>query len=136
MIKSLLRFFFINFASVYISLHLALPAVAFYGDLSSLLLLAVFLAIGNSIVKPLVNLFLLPFHLVTLGLFRWMANLIVVYLITFLVPTLKIHEFTSTKIDLGLIIIPSVHYSLFMSFILFTITITITFHLLYWLLQD
>jgi putative membrane protein len=136
MLKSLLRYIFINISAVYLSLQMASPAVTLYGDYKSLFFVSLLLILGNVVVKPLVNLFLLPFHLVTLGLFRWMANFAVVYLITWLIPGLKIHSFISPPLNLNFLLVPPIHFSVFGSFILFTITITLTFHFLYWLLSD
>jgi uncharacterized membrane protein YvlD (DUF360 family) len=97
---------------------------------------AVLIALANLLVRPLINLFLLPIHLVTLGVFRWVANLVTLYLVTLIIPSLSIHSFTSPRLDLTYLIIPSIHFSAFGAFVVATLTLTTVFHCLYWLLQD
>lgn len=106
------------------------------GGYQTLLLAAVAIAGVNLFVRPVVNLLLLPIHLVTLGIFRWVANLVTLYLVTLLVPSLQIHAFAFGGIDLKYLIIPAIHFSAFGAFVVATVTLTITFHLIYWLLQD
>ena len=71
---------------------------------------ALAIALVNLFVRPIVNLLLLPIHLVTLGTFRWAANLVTLYLVTRLVPNLQIHAFTFPGLDLKYLIIPSMHF--------------------------
>jgi putative membrane protein len=136
MLRLLLRFIAINLASIYIAALILGGVITFYGGLSTLLLVALFISVANLLVKPLVNLLLLPIHLVTMGLFRWVANLVTLYLATLLFPSMKIHSFVSPRIDLTYLILPSVHFSAFGAFIIATLTLTLVFNCLYWLFQD
>ncbi|OGD09188.1 hypothetical protein A2397_04365 [Candidatus Amesbacteria bacterium RIFOXYB1_FULL_44_23] len=136
MFRLFLRSISINFASIYIAIIILNPVISYVGGLKTLLTAAVIIALANLFVRPIVNLLLLPIHLITLGLFRWVANLATLYLVTILVPNLKIHAFVSPRLDIGYLIIPPITFSAFGSFILATITLTCVFHFLYWLLQD
>jgi putative membrane protein len=136
MLRLFLRSISINFASIYIAILILNPVISYVGGIQTLLWAALIIALVNLFVRPIINLLLLPIHLITLGLFRWVANLATLYIVTILVPNLKIHAFISPRIDTGFLIIPPVHFSAFGSFILATITLTLVFHFLYWLLQD
>jgi putative membrane protein len=136
MLRLFLRSIAINFASIYIAILILNPVISYVGGLKTLISAAVIIALANLFVRPIINLLLLPIHLITLGLFRWVANLGVLYLVTIFVPNLKIHSFISPRLDLGYLILPPIHFSAFGSFILATITLTLVFHFLYWLLQD
>ncbi len=136
MIRLILRSLAINIASVYITFQILSGIISYVGGVQTLVLAAVLIAVSNLLVKPLINLFLLPIHLLTLGISRWVANLITLYLVTLLIPSLSIHSFTSQKLDLIYLIIPSIHFSAFGAFIVATLTLTAVFHFLYWLLQD
>ena len=136
MLRIIIRSLAINIASVYISLRILSGVVTYIGGFNTLLLAAVVIALANLLVRPLVNLLLLPFHLVTMGIFRWVANLIVFYTITIFVPNLSIHPFTSPEVVLPYLIIPPINFSVFGAFVFVTIVFTIIFHFLYWLFQD
>lgn len=136
MIRLLLRSISLNLASIYISSQILSGIIIYVGGYKTLLIAAVAITVANLIVKPLVHLLLLPIHLITLGAFRWVANLITLYLITWLVPNLQIRAFTSPVIQFRYVIIPSINFSAFGAFIVATLTLTLVFHFIYWLLQD
>jgi len=136
MLRLLLRSLAINLASVYIASKILGGVVSYVGGFKTLLLASLVLAAVNLIVRPLINLLLLPIHLVTLGLFRWVANLITLFTVTRFVPDFMIHPFTSPQINLTYLIVPAINFSAFGAFLYVTFVLTLTFHFLYWLLQD
>ncbi len=136
MLRLLLRSIAINLASIYIAAQILLGVITYVGGYQTLLMAALVIALVNLFVRPIINLLLLPIHLVTLGIFRWVANLVTLYLVTRLVPNLQIHAFTFPGLDLKYLIVPSMHFTAFGAFLVATLTLTIVFHFLYWLLQD
>lgn len=136
MLRLLLRSVFINLIGIYICTQILSGVIIFLGGYQTLLMAAVGIAAANLVVRPIVNLLLLPLHLITLGLFRWIANLVSLYLVTWLIPNLQIRPFTFAGTDLTYIVIPQIHFSAFGAFIITTLILTATFHVLYWLLQD
>lgn len=136
MLRLLLRSIAINLASVYIAAKILSSVIVYFGGFQTLLVCAAVIALVNLLVRPVINLLLLPIHLVTLGVFRWITNLITLYAVTWLVPQFQIHPFTFPGLDLRFIIIPSIHFSAFGAFLVATLVLTFTFHFLYWLLQD
>lgn len=136
MIRLVLRSLAINIAGVFLAVQILSGIITYVGGWETLIIAGVLIALINLFVKPLINLFLLPIHLITLGTFRWLANLVVLYLVTLLVPSLTINSFTMPQINLVYIIIPTIHFSPFGAFIVATFTLTLVFHCLYWLFQD
>jgi putative membrane protein len=136
MIRLMLRSLSINLAGIYISSQILSGVIIYIGGYKTLLTAALIISLANLFVKPIVNLLLLPIHLITMGMFRWVTNLLTLYLITWLVPNLQIHAFTFHSVNLKYIIIPEIYFSAFGAFIVSTLTLTIVFHLIYWLLQD
>lgn len=136
MLRLLLRSIAINLASIYLAAQILSGVITYIGGYQTLLLASLAIALVNLFVRPVINLLLLPIHLVTLGIFRWVANLITLYLVTLLVPNLQIHAFTFPGLDLKYVIIPAMHFTAFGAFVVATITLTFTFHFIYWLLQD
>src|SRR3989339_928987 len=124
MLRLLLRSIAINLASIYIAAQVLSSIISYVGGTQTLLLAALTLAAVNLFVRPVINLLLLPIHLVTLGLFRWVSNLVTLYLVTLMVPNLQIHAFTFPGLDLKYVIIPSMYFTAFGAFVVATITLT------------
>lgn len=136
MLRLFLRTIAINLASIYLASQILSSVISYIGGYRTLLMAALVIAVVNLFVRPIVNLLLLPIHLVTLGVFRWIANLITLYIVTWLVPNLQIHAFTFSGANLHYVIIPAISFSAFGAFVVATFTLTITFHFMYWILQD
>lgn len=135
MIRLALRSLTINLAGIYIAAKI-LSGIVTFGSFNTLFLAALAVAAVNLLVRPVINLLLLPIHLVTLGVFRWVANLATLFIVTRLVPDLQIHAFDFVGMNLTFLIIPPIHFSVFGAFVVVTVVMTVVFHFLYWLLQD
>lgn len=110
--------------------------ITYVGGYQTLLLASLAIAVVNLFIRPIINLLLLPVHLVTLGLFRWLANVITLYLVTLMVPRLQIHPFDFAGFNAKFVILPQIHFSAFGAFVVSTLVLTVVFHFVYWLLQD
>jgi putative membrane protein len=95
MIKHVL--YFVVIAATMLLLSRVLPGFAVNGWTSALLA-AVILALMNVIVKPVLFVLTLPFTIVTLGLFLFVLNAIVLWLTSLIVPGFRIHGFLSALI--------------------------------------
>ena len=135
-----MRLFFrtvsINLLGIYLASQILSGIIVYIGGYQTLILAALVIAGINLVVRPVINLLLLPINLITLGMFRWISNLVTLFLATRLIPNLQIQPFDFAGSNIVGVIIPPIHFSAFMSFLTATITITITFHFLYWLFQD
>jgi uncharacterized membrane protein YvlD (DUF360 family) len=136
MLRLFLRSLAINLASVYLVIQILSGVVTYIGGYQTLFMAALAISLANLIVKPVVNLLLLPIHLLTLGIFRWAANLVTLYLVTWLIPNLQIHPFHFSGLNLRYLVIPALDFSAFAAFVLTTLVLTLIFHFMYWLLQD
>lgn len=90
--KSLIRSFVFNIFALQLAASF-IPGVSYRGGLRTLGLAAIVLAAFNLLVKPIINLLFLPLNLLTLGMFRWVVNVIILYLLTITVPQFKIYGF-------------------------------------------
>lgn len=136
MIRILLRSVAINIACVWIVIQILAGMITYVGGFKTLLLAAICISIINLFIRPIVNLLLLPINLVTLGLFRWVANLVTLYLVTKFVPNLRVNPSDFAGLNVGFLIIPPLHFSAFSAFIVSTLVLTVIFHIVYWLFQD
>lgn len=102
-------------------------------DLKVLLLAGLALTIVDALVKPFVNILLLPFNLVTLGAFRWISSVFTLYLTTLLVPGFSVVSFQYQGLTTNFFIIPSFSLSLLGAYVLIGILVSFFVSLLFWL---
>lgn len=69
-----------------------LSSVTFVGGWKSYLLAGIILGLLNMFIKPLLNIIALPFRILTLGLFTFVINAILLYLIVQGVTSLHIED--------------------------------------------
>ncbi len=136
MIRLFLRSIAINVLGIYLTIQVLSGMIVYIGGIKTLLLAGLAIALINLFIRPIVNLLLLPINLVTLGVFRWVANLVTLYLVNKFIPNFDIRPTDFSGINVGFLIIPPMHLSIFMSFIVATLVLTVVFHIIYWLFQD
>lgn len=132
--KSILRNIFINLISLFV-VSKTLGGITFSDNLSVLFWAALCLSLFNLIVKPILNLLLMPINLLTLGAFRWVINVIVLYLVTLFVPGFSIGGIAFPGLAVSGFIIPAINLSFFWSLILLSFVIEIATGFFAWLLK-
>ena len=121
------------------TLSLYLASVVFGGmqlskGIDSLLLAGVGLSLLSLLVKPLINILLLPLNLITFGLFRWVSSVVALYLVTLIIPGFKISGFTFSGLASKWIDIPAVDLAGFLAIIAFSLVISVI-SILHWLIS-
>jgi len=90
--KSLIRTLILNIAVVFFAAWI-LPGLSYSNDFQILILAAAALGLVNMVVRPLVKLVTLPINLLTLGIFSWLINVLMLYLVTRLIPGFEVAAF-------------------------------------------
>jgi putative membrane protein len=85
--------FIINAVAVFIATYFINGV--YIDNPATVLLLAVVFGLINTFIKPIVKLITLPINVVTLGLFSFVTNALLVMLASFLVPGFQIDGFMS-----------------------------------------
>lgn len=68
-----------------------------YGDhFLNLVIAALVLAAANLLIRPIFMVLSLPFIVVTLGLFIWLINILMLWITQFIVPPFELHGFWRT----------------------------------------
>jgi len=134
LVKKYLRLFLINCAAIWL-LAKILPGVSLSGGYQGLVAAAIALTVVNFAIKPLVNLLLLPINLITLGAFRWLINVLTLYLVTLVVPQLKIAAFLFPGYSHQGFIIPEIYLNIFWVFVLSSFIISLVTVFLVWLID-
>lgn len=71
------------------------PGVEFTGELKYLILAGMVLGLINFFIKPIIKILTLPLRILTLGIFGWIINMAIIWLVDILFPELIIPGFIS-----------------------------------------
>ena len=91
----------------------------------------IFLSLLMLLVAPVLKILFIPINLLTFGLFSWLINVAVVYLLTFVFPSVTIRPFTYEGATFSGFVIPSVEVTYLASLIITSLTITLITNILH-----
>jgi len=133
-VKKILRLFIIDTLGLYLVSN-SISGIIFENGLISLILAGVGLSVSSIIVKPIINLLLLPLNLLTFNLFKWASSAIALYIVTlvvpgFLVKGLYFMGYTSKWFD-----IPSISLEGILAFVSISFLLSIFSSLIHWLIK-
>lgn len=133
--KNLLRSFVINIAALQIAIML-IPGTKNTGSEQTLIFAILVLSLINLLIRPIISLLLLPINLITLGSFRWLINVAVLYILSLIVSELKIQSYTFSGFNYQGFIIPNMNISKFWTLVFTSATISISNAFLFWLAKE
>ena len=129
--KSLIRTLVLNAAVIFFAAWI-LPGLSYSGNFQVLVLAAVVLSLVNMVVRPIVKLVTLPINLLTLGIFSWVINVLMLYLVTRLIPGFGVSAFYFEGATYQGIIAPAMEVGLLSSYILSSFIISLLTSVLGW----
>jgi len=140
-LKKYLRLFLINFLALWMlsrfmlgfTLKVHPEGIEFLNGYQTIALTALVLTILGTLVKPLIKILLIPINLLTLGAFRWLINVITLWLVTLVVPQFKIGSFVFQGLNWNGFIIPSFFMARFWAFVLASLFISLVTSFVLWL---
>lgn len=132
--KRLLRIFAIETLCLHLASTFA-AGLTFDKGLTTLLTAGFFLAVVSLIVKPIINLLLLPINLLTFNLFRWVSTAVTLYIVTLLVSDFKVTHFLMSEFPGKLISIPTIELSGPLAYIGFSFITSFLTGIVYWLVR-
>ena len=130
--KSLIRMLILNVAVIFFAAFL-LPGLSYSNNFQILILAAVALGLVNLVVRPIVRLVTLPINLLTLGIFSWVINVFLLYLVTRLIPGFEVSAFHFEGFSYGGLMLSAMEVGLLSSYILFSFIISLLTSALGWL---
>lgn len=121
------------------SLVLWLTSVVFKGlvvtdTLQTVLLGGIVLFAMNFTIKPILNLVALPLNILTLGGISWVINAFILYLLTILIPSIKIVNFTFEGASLFGVVLPRYDFTLLTGIIAASFIMALITTLIKWLI--
>jgi putative membrane protein len=105
------------------------------GGLITLLLAGIALTLLLKILKPVLSILMLPLNIVTLGIFSFLINVIIFYVLTILVVGISITSFTFQGISFAGFIIPHIYFNTFFAFVLVSLLQSAIVSLLNWIIK-
>lgn len=108
--KGLIRHTVFNAISLFILSEL-LSGVKIVGGLKTLIVSGFLLSLLFKFLKPIFGIFSIPLNVVTLGLFSFFMNAILLYLLTVFVPDVSISQFTFNGYQFAGFIVPVMHFN-------------------------
>jgi len=129
--KKLLKSFVAFAISLYFG-ALIIGNVTFAKGYQTLLWTALFLTIGNFLIKPIIKFLLLPINAITLGLFRFSSGLLTIWLLAFLIGDVQFSSFNFPQTIIFSQTIPSFQLTKIWSLLPFSVIILIISNILNW----
>lgn len=125
--KKFIRTFVYEALALFIASEIA-SGLVFSEGLQSFLITSLALSGATLLIKPIINILLLPFNMVTFGLFKWISHGIVLYLVDLVLDEFAVSGFSFPGADLIVFQVPGVSYSegvlpyIFFAFIMAIVT--------------
>lgn len=129
--KRLIRSFSIQALSLYFANIIAVGLVFSQGAKSFFITVAV-LTVSMYLVKPVVNLLLLPLNLVTFGVFRWVGFAVTLFIVDLVLEEFKVISFKFAGLSSELISIPPTEWTGVLSYVGFSFLLSLFVTLSYW----
>ena|SRR3990172_1864956 len=132
--RTIFKHFLIDTVSLYL-ISQAVSGIVFAEGLYTLFLAGFVLMLATLIVRPIINVLLLPINLITFGLFKWVTYAITLYLVTLVVPGFSLGEFVYAGFNSYWFSIPAISLSGVLAFIIFSFIISTISSILYWIFK-
>jgi len=129
-----IKYFVVNAVTLYL-ISLAVSGLIFEGGVKTIILAGIALSITSLIIKPIINILLLPLNLITFGLFRWVGYAVALYIVTLVVQGFKVLDLVFAGYNSYWFSIPAFSLHGIMALIVFSFIISIVSSLLDWLLK-
>lgn len=130
--KTIFRNYIVETLSLYLSSQLV-SGVIFSAGIHTLLLAGLALTLATFVIKPVLNILLLPLNLITFGLFKWVSSLVALYITTLLVPGFTIAGFYFAAITN--VPLPAINLSGTIGFVAFSFFLSFITSIIHWAIK-
>ncbi|OGG11983.1 hypothetical protein A2Z00_02035 [Candidatus Gottesmanbacteria bacterium RBG_13_45_10] len=133
--KHLIRVFLFNVFALWLTSQI-LPGLVAPGGWQTMLFAGFVLSLLMLIVVPILRILFIPINILTFGLLSWLINVIVIYLLTFFVPEIHVRDWIFKGITWSGFVIPSIHFTYFMSLVATSFCISIITDVLHYVSDE
>lgn len=110
-----------------------MPGLSYSGGFRTLALGALGLMLMNLAIIPLLKIMFLPLNILTLGIFTWIINVVALYLLTTMIPQIKLVPYFFPGGNINGFMVPSAPLNILQVAILASFLIGFISHFLKWL---
>ena len=132
--KTIIKHLLINTGTLYL-VSSVFRGMEFSNGFTTLLVTGAVLTVTTMLIRPLINILLLPINLITFGLFKWVSYAITIYLVTLLVTGFRIKEFLYPGLSTYWFNIPEIALTGFFAFLAFSFIISFVSSTIYTILK-
>lgn len=132
--KSILRRIIIYSVALFLVAQI-LDGVRIEGNLTVYIIGGIILSILFTIVKPILSIIMLPLNIITLGLFSFLINAIILYFLTILVPNISVTSFTLNGFSYLGFVVPELEVNTFFAFLVASALLSVIVGFLKWLIK-
>lgn len=130
----ILKNYVIATLSLYVASLLA-QGLSFDGGAQTILIAGGVLTLAFIIVRPIINLLLLPINLITFGFFRWISSAVALYLVTLVVPGFKILGFNFTGYTNNWFSLPAFSLDGILAYIAYSFVLSAVAGIIHWVIK-
>lgn len=132
--RTLFRNTIVHTAALY-ALPYVFAGVTIAGGFPTYLLGGILLTIMGFTVKPILGIISFPLNLITMGLFSAITNAIILYLLTVILPKIKIEAFLFEGVRFAGFVIPEANINTFFAYVLSAMLIAVIMTVFNWLIK-
>jgi len=133
--KTLLKHTVINSISLVVLAQI-LPGVVINGGVKTYIVAGFVLSLLLLFIKPILNIFSIPLNMITLGLFSFVTNSIILYILTVLVTDIKINRFTYEGFTYAGFVVPVMHFNTLFAFIVTAAVLSLIIAFFDWVIKN
>lgn len=134
MVKKVVRIFLIETVALFLVSRMA-NGLVFEKGIQSLVLTGIALGIAAFLIRPIINILILPLNLLTFGVFKFLTNAVTLYLVDLILKEFNVGAFSYPGFKHALIELPAFSIPYPFSYIVFSLLISIITSVLYWLVS-
>jgi len=133
--KRILRSFLIEIGTFYLVSQIA-SGIVFENGLEGLVVAGVALTVATFLVRPIINILLLPINLLTFGLFKWLSQAVTLFLVDLVLPHMSIVSFNFAGFASKWVDVPAIHLdSIILVYIAFSLLLSVISGIIYWIVK-
>ncbi|OGG12977.1 hypothetical protein A2773_05810 [Candidatus Gottesmanbacteria bacterium RIFCSPHIGHO2_01_FULL_39_10] len=130
--KTILRTYVYSLFALWLT-AIFIPSFKILGGIESIFYVAAVFSFLHILVRPILKIILLPLNLITFGLFSWVINVALLFLLMRLTPYIQIAAWKFPGISIFNIVLSPMQLVLWQTFIVTSLIIGIIVNLLLWL---
>jgi uncharacterized membrane protein YvlD (DUF360 family) len=131
--KRIFRIFAVETIALFLT-HKIAQGLIFQDELSGLLTAGVALAIAAITVKPIIKILILPLTIAPLGLLKFLANAITLYIVDLALPQFQVTQFSFPGLSSQYLDLPAVSFAAGpMAYLAFSLLISFISTLIHWI---